>query len=319
MLGLEYICRITNKKYKDLAKELCVSTQVINNWINTRNKVPEKYILHLESIFNIPHYYFNKQITIKEELEIKELDLLNSYRKLGYDKKQCEYELSKKKEKALEEGEEEADLEYISEKISKCNTVKYNDLIEQFKTALSLTTVPKDIIEALILAIQYYDNYIYKEFNNFSRYICNAIKIQTTDLNYQKKGIVYYDVDTRDFYFNRKNKRRYYNCTEMMLSQIMPQDKEHKVYLYKTIDDIIESEENKQYHNLIMDLYGLLTIIIQDGHIQISTMTLILKAIFNVCKKYECCNPFPYKKRKHENFMNQLSRIILKYEKDDVI
>lgn len=77
MIGIEYICKLFNKQYKDLAEELGVSKQMITFWISRKRKISDKHLLKLEDIFKISKKYFYKELTNLDKLKIKYEKLMN--------------------------------------------------------------------------------------------------------------------------------------------------------------------------------------------------------------------------------------------------
>lgn len=104
MIGLEYICKLYNKQFKDLAEQLGVSKQVVNGWIKEKYKISKKHLPKLSEMFNIPEEYFQKELTDIDKLIIQKGKL---ERELKPQIKKYQTRL------VLSENSEEADLEDI--------------------------------------------------------------------------------------------------------------------------------------------------------------------------------------------------------------
>lgn len=79
MIGLEYICNLFNKQYKDVAEELGISPQAINSWIKGKRMIPKAQLPRLSKIFNIPEKYFRMKLTELHKLEIQMIRLENEW------------------------------------------------------------------------------------------------------------------------------------------------------------------------------------------------------------------------------------------------
>jgi len=77
MIGFEYICNLFNKKYINIAIELCIAKQTINSWTSGKRKIPKKYIPILSEKFNIPKEYFQKEINDLDKIKIQKIKLDN--------------------------------------------------------------------------------------------------------------------------------------------------------------------------------------------------------------------------------------------------
>lgn len=77
MIGLEFICKLYNKQYKDLAEELGVSKQVINGWIKGKYKISKKHLPKLSVIFNQPEEVFQEELLDVEQIEIQQRKIRN--------------------------------------------------------------------------------------------------------------------------------------------------------------------------------------------------------------------------------------------------
>ncbi|WP_145413356.1 helix-turn-helix transcriptional regulator [Paenibacillus xylanexedens] len=67
-IGLSYICKINDTEYTELASELGTSPQNINSWLSEKRKIPSHWLEKLESRFNVEACYFQKTLTLEEEL-----------------------------------------------------------------------------------------------------------------------------------------------------------------------------------------------------------------------------------------------------------
>lgn len=79
IIGLEYICLLSNTKYVEIAEMLGISKQTVNSWVSGRRKIPEKHLETLSEKFNkVPIEYFQKELTVEEtdEVEIKVISKL---------------------------------------------------------------------------------------------------------------------------------------------------------------------------------------------------------------------------------------------------
>ncbi|NRU52466.1 helix-turn-helix transcriptional regulator [Clostridium beijerinckii] len=84
MIGLEYICKINDKQYNDLAEELGIAKQNINLWIKGRSRnIPKKYLPQLTELFNVPNDYFQKELTELDKLKLQKLKLIDDCNKFG--------------------------------------------------------------------------------------------------------------------------------------------------------------------------------------------------------------------------------------------
>ncbi|MCB2297069.1 helix-turn-helix domain-containing protein [Clostridium tagluense] len=76
MIGLEYILNLNKITQQDIATELGIRKQSVNQWIKDK-KVPRKHLEYLSQKFNIPSEYFNMELKKSDELEIKLIKLKN--------------------------------------------------------------------------------------------------------------------------------------------------------------------------------------------------------------------------------------------------
>lgn len=84
MIGLEYICKINDIQFKELAEDLGIRKQNINLWIKgwSRN-IPKKYLPQLSKIFNTEIEYFQKELTEIDKLKLQKLKLIDDCNKVG--------------------------------------------------------------------------------------------------------------------------------------------------------------------------------------------------------------------------------------------
>ncbi|MEK4922369.1 helix-turn-helix domain-containing protein [Cytobacillus sp. FSL R5-0569] len=89
MIGLEFICKVYDMQYKDVAKDIGVSNQTITDWIKGKtSKIPKKRLVDLT---NIPYFeginkdLFSKELTPVDKQKIVSVYLLNQMRKDLYD------------------------------------------------------------------------------------------------------------------------------------------------------------------------------------------------------------------------------------------
>lgn len=82
IIGLELICKLFNYTYKQLASELGLLPQQVNDWISGRRKIPEKYLPRLETTFQIPSSYIIKVLNEYDIIRIQEMKLNNDKRRL---------------------------------------------------------------------------------------------------------------------------------------------------------------------------------------------------------------------------------------------
>lgn len=79
MIGLEYIAKEFRKEYKEVANDLGVSKQTIQDWLKERRKIPVKRLNQLSINFGLPEEYFQKELTgiEKNNVRIKYLELIS--------------------------------------------------------------------------------------------------------------------------------------------------------------------------------------------------------------------------------------------------
>lgn len=71
MIGLEYILNLYNLQHIELAEKLGIKKQNINMWVKGRQNIPKKYLPVLEELFGIDQYYFGRELTEIDQLEIQ--------------------------------------------------------------------------------------------------------------------------------------------------------------------------------------------------------------------------------------------------------
>lgn len=74
IIGLEYICKLYDVKFSELADDFGISRQVVNSWIKIkrRRKITKKYIPMLAKKFKQSEKYFQKELSDLDRLEILE-------------------------------------------------------------------------------------------------------------------------------------------------------------------------------------------------------------------------------------------------------
>ena len=337
MIGLEYICKLENKTYTELADYINISKQVINSWVKGRRKIPQKYLDLLQYVFNIPNEYFQKELTPIDKLKVQELILLDGYQKLGY----TEY-AEKIKLKKMEEykyGEDKYFLEKISEGIIakeekgwKAYEEKLGEDIKEFSNdkiglanrfikILKNTHIKTSILDGILTGIEKYENNQTKV-TNFSLYIFNLIKFEVERLEDEGEEEKTFESEI----IKSRESRNYLTYTEMNCEGVIHDYEKAKLDIYREIKLIIgrcKTTNNAQSDNLIsvdmvVELYRMLTILIKYSNtkIRIGTIYSMLKGLIEVYDKYEYYKPFPYSKNPVENFKNKIMRIILKREKE---
>ncbi|ELC8441040.1 helix-turn-helix domain-containing protein [Clostridium perfringens] len=73
MIGLEYLCSLSNMSYSELADKLNISKATVSNWIAGRRNINEKYYLDLTYIFNVPDEWFSKELSETDKLKLQKL------------------------------------------------------------------------------------------------------------------------------------------------------------------------------------------------------------------------------------------------------
>lgn len=97
VLGLKYIAQTYKKSLTQIAKEMGISRQTINDWLSERRLIPEARIEDLSRMFpSVPRIYFQKELTKSEMLHVHELylrhtDYLGKMEVSFYDNESNEY------------------------------------------------------------------------------------------------------------------------------------------------------------------------------------------------------------------------------------
>ena len=71
MIGLEYILNLYNLQHIELAEKLGIKKQNINMWVKGRQNIPKKYLPVLEELFGIDQFYFGRELSEIDQLEIQ--------------------------------------------------------------------------------------------------------------------------------------------------------------------------------------------------------------------------------------------------------
>ncbi len=85
MIGLDFICKLYDKQFKDVAEELGVSKQVINGWIKGKYNISKKHLPRLSEIFQIPEEYFQKELNDVDQIEIQQKKIRNELVEYEYE------------------------------------------------------------------------------------------------------------------------------------------------------------------------------------------------------------------------------------------
>ena len=85
MIGLDFICKLYDKQFKDVAEELGVSKQVINGWIKGKYNISKKHLPRLSEIFQIPEEYFQKELNDVDQIEIQQKKIRNELVEYQYE------------------------------------------------------------------------------------------------------------------------------------------------------------------------------------------------------------------------------------------
>lgn len=75
MIGIEYISKIFDKQYKDIANELGCSKQTVTDWVKGRSKISSKWLAKLSDMFGVEEQYFGKELTLSEQMKIQIIKL----------------------------------------------------------------------------------------------------------------------------------------------------------------------------------------------------------------------------------------------------
>ena len=71
LIGLEYILNLFNLQHIELAEKLGIKKQNINMWVKGRQNIPKKYLPVLEELFGIDQFYFGRELSEIDQLEIQ--------------------------------------------------------------------------------------------------------------------------------------------------------------------------------------------------------------------------------------------------------
>lgn len=142
MIGLEHIVKEFQVGYQELAKEIGVSPQTIQDWLKQRRKIPKKRLEQLSKYFRVPVAYFQKSLTFREREEIALIYLKNNSRKI-------EIPIFNENNEIVnyyETTENEEEINYLETKIFMENRqkeilTKLNDLMNQSNINNNLSEV----------------------------------------------------------------------------------------------------------------------------------------------------------------------------------
>jgi DNA-binding transcriptional regulator YdaS (Cro superfamily) len=70
VIGLEYIVKIFEYEFKDIALLLGIDKANISIWLNGRRKIPKKWLSYLSDYFKLPEHLFQKELDMQEQLKI---------------------------------------------------------------------------------------------------------------------------------------------------------------------------------------------------------------------------------------------------------
>ncbi|AFQ30045.1 helix-turn-helix transcriptional regulator [Bacillus thuringiensis] len=70
MLGLEYVLFIKGLSGTEIAKNIGVSSQMVNHWVQARRPMDSERLAYFEGLLEVPSTYLNKEIDSKDRLEI---------------------------------------------------------------------------------------------------------------------------------------------------------------------------------------------------------------------------------------------------------
>ncbi|WP_373892802.1 helix-turn-helix domain-containing protein [Virgibacillus sp. CBA3643] len=75
--SLRYIASTFNLSMSQIAREINVTPQTINDWTNGKRNIPEKRLKQLASYFDLPEEYFQKELLSSEKFEIQKKYIAN--------------------------------------------------------------------------------------------------------------------------------------------------------------------------------------------------------------------------------------------------
>ena len=70
ILGLEIILKMNGMTKSDLGKELNISRQAVDKWVNYKAKIPDERVIQIADMFEVPHRLVD-QITEEESVILK--------------------------------------------------------------------------------------------------------------------------------------------------------------------------------------------------------------------------------------------------------
>lgn len=71
MIGLEFIVKTSDKKFRRVAEHLGISPTTIADWVKGRRKIPIERCKQLAEYFGLKEEYFQKELSRLEEIEIQ--------------------------------------------------------------------------------------------------------------------------------------------------------------------------------------------------------------------------------------------------------
>lgn len=162
MIGLEEIIKINNMSVTDLAKELNIARGNIYNWFNGKRNIPQKILIKLSEIFNLPEEYFVKELTEIERIKVRtsQIEGLVANPSVYYENEVNIYKLKviAKIADRLKETLEDNGLNYIEE--------IFESLIDIISSKKFSQKVLKDILGAVIISYGGIENDKNNEFIN---------------------------------------------------------------------------------------------------------------------------------------------------------
>ncbi|MED4785246.1 helix-turn-helix transcriptional regulator [Brevibacillus choshinensis] len=162
MIGLEYICKLFEKQFKDVAEIMRISPKTVNDWVRERRVIPKRHLPKLAEIFQLDEFYFQKELTTSEKLRLQriKIDREAEFEKveISYIDQQGEevveqfyYSENEMISNFLREEEEETKLiEDIAEMINEeRNKAIFNMTIKVLKSNNNDIVILKEILEYL--------------------------------------------------------------------------------------------------------------------------------------------------------------------------
>lgn len=83
MIGLQYIRLLNNMSLEELSAKMGLSTQFLSMIEQRKKKIPKQRVEKTTQIFSMPECYFQKEIAVKEEIEILENFIKNKKESLN--------------------------------------------------------------------------------------------------------------------------------------------------------------------------------------------------------------------------------------------